>query len=290
MRMSNIVDSGESIVTMPWLVQSTRGLLSLLLLGISATGAKGRVYPATEAHAPSCGPERDSCQRIRFVVQGDGTAVKLKLVHTHASQHPKVLAVTNGHAAREVNSSDHTMHLRPGINTILYTFSAPVSISELHIAQQNGENGAGFVTYEAEDATCNGTVIGPCWATELANKTEIASEASQRKACQLTKVGHFVELTLTKPGNVAEVRFSIPDGKQATVEVTAGGEPAFSLSLTSNYSWNYGWQISPSSRDPSKGYAHKFYDEVTAALVPLESHRTLPAGTKVLCLVLHTLY
>jgi hypothetical protein len=128
---------------------------------VSAIGAKGRACPATEAHAPSFGPERDSCQRIRFVVQGDSTAVKIKPVHTHASQHPQVFGVTNGRAAREVVSSDHTMHLRPGINTTLYTFSAPVAISELHIDQQNGKNGAGFVAYEAEEATCNGAVVGP---------------------------------------------------------------------------------------------------------------------------------
>jgi hypothetical protein len=96
----------------------------------------------------------------------------------------------------------------------LYTFSSSVSIHELRIDRKNENGDAGFVTYEAEDAMCNGTVIGPKWETELENMTEIASEASQRKACQLIEVGQFVELTLSRPGNLAEVRFSIPDGAQ----------------------------------------------------------------------------
>lgn len=273
-------------------MRHVRGLsmmVCLLLLGLGVASAHGRVYPASEAHAPpSCGPERDSCRRIRFVVHGGAgnAAVSANLALARSPPQTQVSAVTNGHHgdARVVIASNHTLHLRPGINTILYTFPAPVSIRELRINRNRDvPDDADFVTYEAEDATCSGAVIGPNWETELGNATDIASEASQRKACHLTEEGQFVELVLSKPGNLVELRFSIPDDTETAVEVASDGDGTspFSLALTANYSWNYGWQISPSSRDPSKGYAHKFYDEVTAELVPLDSQRVLPAGTKV---------
>jgi hypothetical protein len=110
-----------------------------------------------------------------------------------------------------------------------------------------------FVEQEAENASTNGTVISGRDAYTL------ASEASGRKAVQLTAPGQYVEFTLTRDTNAINVRYSIPDapnggGITSPLEVTVGGKHEKTMTLTSQYSWLYNQY--PFSNDPNAGLLH----------------------------------
>ena len=81
----------------------------------------------------------------------------------------------------------------------------------------------GFAEQEAENATTNGTVIGPGRSAYT-----LPAEASGRSAVQLTP-GQYVEFTLPSAANAITVRYSIPDtpnggGSTAPLGVTVNGE------------------------------------------------------------------
>src|SRR5579871_1356096 len=129
-----------------------------------------------------------------------------------------------------------------------------------------------YVEMEAEDAVTNASVIGPDFTF-----THLPSEASGRKAVQLTQPGQYVEFTLTKPANSIVVRYSIPDspdgkGLTATLGLYINGQKQPELTLTSIYGWFYGGY--PFNNDPHDINPHHFFDE---------THQLLPemnAGTK----------
>ncbi len=130
-----------------------------------------------------------------------------------------------------------------------------------------------YVEMEAEDATTNGAIIGPDYTF-----AHLPSEASGRKAVQLTQPGQYVEFALTKPANSIVVRYSIPDSKDgkgltAPLSLYIDGQKQPDLSLTSIYGWFYGTY--PFSNSPIDFFGHHMFDE---------THRLLPemaAGTKV---------
>ncbi|MFJ2647931.1 carbohydrate-binding protein [Streptomyces sp. NPDC087420] len=129
-----------------------------------------------------------------------------------------------------------------------------------------------FTTYEAESGTFKGSSIGPD-RTYLT----VASEASGRKAVNLTQAGDYVEVKLTKPANAINLRYSLPNsgdgrGIDATLSAYADGTALPDLQLTSRYAWVYG--AYPYTNNPGEGQAHRFFDESRASF-----GRTLPAGT-----------
>ena len=126
---------------------------------------------------------------------------------------------------------------------------------------------------EAEDATTNGTIIGPDFTF-----THLSAEASGRKAVQLTQIGQYVEFTLPSAANSIVIRYSIPDstdgqGLTAPLSLYIDGRQQPDLTLTSKYSWFYGSY--PFSNSPIDFNGHHFFDE-THRLLP-----EMPAGTKV---------
>jgi hypothetical protein len=130
-----------------------------------------------------------------------------------------------------------------------------------------------YVEMEAEDADTNGTIIGPDYTF-----SHLPSEASGRKAVQLTQPGQYVEFTLIQAANSIVVRYSIPDSKDgkgltAPLSLSVNGQKQTDLTLTSIYGWFYGSY--PFNNNPIDVNAHHFFDE---------THRLLPemaAGTKV---------
>jgi len=132
----------------------------------------------------------------------------------------------------------------------------------------------GFTEYQAEDARTTGKVIGP--STAFGN---IASEASGRKAVQLTRIGQWIQFTLAKKADAMDLRYSIPDsvdgtGRNATLGMTLNGRPAAPLELTSRYSHVYG--AYPFSNDPADGDQQHFFDDIRVVFP-----RALPAGSVV---------
>ncbi|HEX3335838.1 MAG TPA: hypothetical protein VHS54_05205, partial [Jatrophihabitans sp.] len=122
-----------------------------------------------------------------------------------------------------------------------------------------------FAEQEAENATTNGTVIGPDRSAYT-----LPAEASGRKAVKLTP-GQYVEFTLPRAANAITVRYSIPDapnggGITAPLDVTMNGGHRKSMTLTSQYAWLYNQY--PFSNDPNAGLLHPDWWITECSCVP----------------------
>ncbi|WP_336772741.1 galactose-binding domain-containing protein [Paenibacillus sp. MMO-58] len=189
-----------------------------------------------------------------------------------------------------------TVTLNAGSNTIMYKYDTTdtgnVNIDKIDVAivetppvtpPPSGTYGATmpYDTHEAESVTYTGTVIGP-------NTTfgSLASEASGRKAVQLTAAGQYVQFTLAKAAKGVTVRYSIPDnaagtGIDSAISMYIGGTLFKDINLTSKYSWNYGawgteggeirWSNNPNATPTTP---HHLYDEASVVL-----DQEYPAGT-----------
>lgn len=129
-----------------------------------------------------------------------------------------------------------------------------------------------YVEVQAENASTNGTVIGPSAAYNT-----LAAEASYRKAVTLQGSGKFVEFTTPAATNSIVFRYSIPDTGSGSVytpqlSLYVNGTKQSNFTLTNAYSWYYGGY--PFTNQPGSN-PHHFYDEVHR-LFPT----TYPAGTK----------
>ncbi len=107
-----------------------------------------------------------------------------------------------------------TIPLRAGMNTITYQYtssdSGNVDVDNMAITSTiaNATRGATlpYQEYEAENGTTNATITS--YDTTY---HDIASEASGRKAVELTSTGNYVTITLTAPANSLVIRYCIPD-------------------------------------------------------------------------------
>ncbi len=116
-----------------------------------------------------------------------------------------------------------------------------------------------WTTYEAEDMTNTGTVLGPQYAPNV-----VASESSGRKCVILNATGQFIEFAAQAAANAIVVRYSLPDttnglGMDSTISLYTNGAFAQELPVTSKYSWLYG--AYPWSNTPGDGSPRNFYDE-----------------------------
>jgi hypothetical protein len=122
-----------------------------------------------------------------------------------------------------------------------------------------------FTEYEAENASTNGTIIGPDFT-----EGDLATEASGREAVQLTAQGQYVQFTLTSAANAFDVHYAVPQGASGTLSVYVNGTKLSNeLILTSAYSY-----ITTSNITGSK--THKFYDDARMMF-----GQTLAAGSTV---------
>ncbi|MDT4943616.1 MAG: hypothetical protein QOH14_349 [Pseudonocardiales bacterium] len=122
-----------------------------------------------------------------------------------------------------------------------------------------------FAEQEAENASTNGTVIGPDRSAYT-----LPAEASGRKAVSLTP-GQYVEFTLPSAANAITVRYSIPDapnggGITAPLDVTVNGGHRKAMTLTSQYAWLYNQY--PFSNDPNAGLLHPDWWITECSCVP----------------------
>src|SRR5580704_12509850 len=122
-----------------------------------------------------------------------------------------------------------------------------------------------FTEYEAENASTNGTIIGPSFA-----QGTLPSEASGREAVQLTAQGQYVKFTLTSPANAFDLHYALAQGASGTLSVYVNGTKlSQELNLTSAYSYI-------TTSDITGSQAHKFYDDARMMF-----GQTLAAGTTV---------
>lgn len=152
----------------------------------------------------------------------------------------------------------------------------PPAVAKPSHASSHRTSGASlpFTQYSAAAAKTTGTRIGPS-----DNFGQLAAEAVGRRAVTLSRPGQYVEFRLTRPANALDLRYSIPDtadgtGQTSPLAVYVNGFKIRTLTLTSHYSWLYGFY--PFSNDPADGQRQHFYDDVrTNFFLPL------PRGTRV---------
>jgi hypothetical protein len=125
-----------------------------------------------------------------------------------------------------------------------------------------------FTEYSAASAKTNGTRTGPS-----SNFGQLPAEAVGRRAVTLPGAGAYVEFTLTRTANALDLHYSIPDtldgkGQTSPLAVYLDGIKVQTLTLTSQYSWLYGFY--PFTNNPADGQRQHFYDDVrTNFLLPL---------------------
>jgi hypothetical protein len=132
--------------------------------------------------------------------------------------------------------------------------ATPVTRAALDPALASGRGASvPFAEQEAENATTDGTLVGP-------DRTPytLAAEASGREAVRLAP-GQHVDFTLPRSANAITVRYSIPDapnggGITAPLRVEAGRGRAQQMTLTSQYAWLY--NLYPFTNDPNAGVLH----------------------------------
>lgn len=184
-------------------------------------------------------------------------------------------------SASEWTNAELALQLRSGINSITLELDSAgageVSIDSITVNDSVNKAARGatlpYTTYEAEQGTTNGTLIGPSRVYR-----EVASEASGRQAVKLSETGQYVEFKTAKDANSIVLRYSIPDsedgeGLTETLGLYVNGQFRKKLELTSKYAWEYGSY--PWSNDPNQGSAHRFFDEMHALV------EDVPAGATI---------
>jgi hypothetical protein len=126
----------------------------------------------------------------------------------------------------------------------------------------------GFAEQEAENATTDGTVIGPG-----RDAYTLPAEASGRSAVTLAP-GQYVEFTLPSAANAINVRYSIPDapvggGTTSPLDVAVDGGAKKTMTLTSQYAWLY--NLYPFSNDPAADVTHPDWWVTECGCVPQDT-------------------
>lgn len=116
-----------------------------------------------------------------------------------------------------------------------------------------------WTTYEAENMSTTGTVIGPKY-----DPYRVETESSGQKCVKLTSNGQFVEFISKADANSMVIRYSIPDNKQGNglsigLAVYQNGRLLEHRKISSRYSWLYGKY--PFTNNPQAGDPRNFYDE-----------------------------
>jgi len=116
-----------------------------------------------------------------------------------------------------------------------------------------------WITYEAENMTNTGTILGPSYAGN-----NVTSESSGRQCVHLSTNGAYMQFTAQTTSTAIVVRYSVPDtangvGTNYTLSLYTNGIFAAKLPMTSMYSWLYGSY--PFNNNPGSG-PRNFYDEV----------------------------
>ena len=136
----------------------------------------------------------------------------------------------------------------------------PTLVISLNSALASTGANVPWTTYEAENMTNNGTILGPSYGPNL-----VASESSGRKCVQLNATGQFMQFSALSTATAIVVRYSVPDtadgkGTDYTISLYKNGSFVAKLPMTSRYSWLYASY--PFTNNPSSGSPRNFYDEV----------------------------
>ena len=148
----------------------------------------------------------------------------------------------------------------PKRRAMLFLLSGMFALSALSESAGAAATALPWTTYEAEQASTTGSVLGPDYTGHTP-----AREASGRKCVRLGKTGEYLEFPAQSGAQGIVVRYSIPDsadgrGVDATLGLYINGQLRKKLPVTSRYSHLYGEY--PFTNTPSSGSPRNFWDEV----------------------------
>lgn len=114
-----------------------------------------------------------------------------------------------------------------------------VLANNLQAQDEVGYYDAPYVRYEGDQgALADGASI----VAMSFNHKDLQSEASEKVCINMTKKGASVEWNLKQEANGLVVRYTIPDGETAELDVLANGKNVGTLTLTTYWSWEYLWK------------------------------------------------
>jgi hypothetical protein len=126
----------------------------------------------------------------------------------------------------------NTTHDRRNFFTLFLMFL----MFQLHA--QRGYYDAPYKRYEAENALISeGAII----TTKSYKQIDIQSEASNQQCVDMSDPFSAVSFDLSDVGNGLVIRYCVPNGETASVEVIHEGMVLTTLTLTSNWSWESLW-------------------------------------------------
>lgn len=103
---------------------------------------------------------------------------------------------------------------------------------------QRGYYNAPYKRYEANSGQLsNGATV----TSKSYSQADIQSEASNQQCVNMSTANATVQWTLTEAADGLVIRYSIPDGQTATLGLYNGNTKITTLTLTSNWSWEYLW-------------------------------------------------
>lgn len=103
------------------------------------------------------------------------------------------------------------------------------------VAQQRGYYDQPYKRYEADVATLANAVI----LSKSFKQSDLQSEASGQVCVNMSATNASAEWTSTEAADGLVVRYSVPDGQTGTLGVYNNGTKVGTLTLTSNWSWEY---------------------------------------------------
>ncbi len=146
------------------------------------------------------------------------------------------------------------------MNSLMFSFAVLSSLI-IYSGPARARTGADmpWTTYEAEDMTTSGTILGPRYEPFL-----VETESSGQKCVKLVDPGEYIEFVVQSPANAMVVRYSLPDsvnggGITSSLGLYQNGKFIKKQFLTSHYSWLYGKY--PFTNDPKAGKPRNFYNE-----------------------------
>jgi hypothetical protein len=163
---------------------------------------------------------------------------------------------------------EERMSDRTGL-TLLLLLSGLIALSALSRSARAAAAALSWTTYEAEQASTTGSVLGPDYTGHTP-----AREASGRKCVRLAKTGEYLEFPARAEAQGIVVRYSIPDsadghGADATLGLYINGQLRKKLPVTSRYSHLYGEY--PFNNTPPSGKPRDFWDEVRLMPGPIHA-------------------
>jgi hypothetical protein len=247
--------------------------MSLLIL-LSTPLLASSIGPGVALLPETCPTPNAVCTRRVFSVHARASGA-----HAFTLSPPGAAPVSmllNG-APLPPNTNSLPLHL--GANTLDVTAEGALASLGVTVAGARAPPRRGaalpFSEVEAEDALFSGSLVGPSFAF-----TSLPAEASARRAVALDAPGAWVEFVLPAAANAAAVRYSVPDGGapgagfDTALDVLVEGAHFRSLTLTSNFSYQYG--AYPFTKNASDGRPHHYFDTVRFLLPSL-----LPTGARV---------